>query len=170
VPDQQLIVLCGLAFAGKSTLARAIAGCTGAAVVSLDEINARRGLHGGDGVPDEEWSASHREALAEVERLVAAGTRRIVVDDTGCFRFLRDDWRRLAARLDSAFTLVVLDAPLEEIEKRMRANAAEPHRGGIRPGVFERHLAGFEWPGDDEPHVVVSSQADADAWLAEALP
>jgi predicted kinase len=170
VSGRLLIVLCGPAFSGKSTLARAIAGRSGAAVVCLDEINARRGLHGGEGVPDQQWAATHREALTEVERLVAAGTRHIVVDDTSCYRFLRDDYRAVAERLGYRFVLLVVDTPLELIRERIRANAATANRGGIRPEVFERHVASFEWPGDDEPHVVLRSEADVEAWLVDILP
>ncbi len=54
-----LTLVCGLAFAGKSTLAAAIAEHQGAVVVSLDEINARRGLHGGTGIAPEEWVRTH---------------------------------------------------------------------------------------------------------------
>jgi predicted kinase len=166
VPGRLLIVLCGLAFAGKSTLARAIARRTGASIVDLDEINARRGLRGCDGVPDHEWAASHREALGEVERLANVGTCHIVIDDTSCYRFLRDDYRAVAERLGYRFVLVVVDTPLELIRERIGANTPTANRGGIKPEVFERHLASFEWPGDDEPHIVLRSDAATNAWLA----
>jgi hypothetical protein len=159
------ILLCGVAFAGKSTLARAIARRTGAAIVSLDEINARRGLHGGEGVPEREWATSHHQALAEVERLATVGTRTIVVDDTSCYRFLRDDYRAVAERLGYRVALVVIDMPPELIRERIRTNAATANRGGIRPEVFERHRASFEWPAADEPHVLLRSNADAETWL-----
>ncbi|MGZ6097454.1 MAG: isopentenyl transferase family protein, partial [Myxococcaceae bacterium] len=51
-----LLLLCGPAFSGKSTLAGHLARHWSFEVVSLDAINARRGLRGGEGVPDEEWA------------------------------------------------------------------------------------------------------------------
>ncbi|GAA1579314.1 hypothetical protein GCM10009804_39840 [Kribbella hippodromi] len=90
-----LIVLCGRAFAGKSTVGRVLAGRLGARVVSLDEINERRGLWGGDGIPVAEWVRTHEVASAEVRGLLAEGVG-VIVDDTSSPRFLRDGWRALA--------------------------------------------------------------------------
>src|SRR4029079_3355962 len=92
-----LYLLCGLAFSGKSTLAAALSRLTGAVVVSLDEINASRGLYGGMGIPDEDWGRTHTEALSLVEAALRA-ERSVVVDDTNCFRFLRDNYRQIADR------------------------------------------------------------------------
>ena len=91
----RLVLLCGTSFSGKSTVARALAPSLSARIVSLDEINERRGLWGGDGIPVEEWVRTHEVASAEVRQLLAAGTS-VVVDDTSSPRSLRDGWRSLA--------------------------------------------------------------------------
>ena len=52
-PARGLYLLCGLAFSGKTTLTAALSRHLGAAVVSLDAINASRGLQGGMGIPVE---------------------------------------------------------------------------------------------------------------------
>jgi len=59
--------MCGLSFAGKSTFARLLAEELGAQVISLDLINAERGLYGGQGIPLEEWAATDRIAHERVE-------------------------------------------------------------------------------------------------------
>ena len=79
-------LLCGLAFAGKSTLAAAMARRLGVAVVSLDEINAARGLHGGTGIPVEEWAATHQRAFREIESALKSGS-------SSCRRRRRPDLR-----------------------------------------------------------------------------
>jgi hypothetical protein len=59
--------MCGLSFSGKTTLARKIVERLQCAYISLDDINAERGLWGGDGIPVEEWERTHalaRERLA----------------------------------------------------------------------------------------------------------
>ena len=93
-----LYLLCGMSFAGKSTLAAAIAEHAHATIVSLDDINEARGLAGGLGIPDHEWARSHRVALQRAAEELARG-HSVVIDDTNCFRFLRDDYRALAGRL-----------------------------------------------------------------------
>jgi len=108
-----LYLLCGLAFSGKSTLAAALAERLDAKVVSLDEINARRDLWGGDGVADDEWAATHRQALREVEDHMRRGTPCIVVDDTNCYRFLRDDHGELAGEHGYRVRILVLRPPLD---------------------------------------------------------
>jgi predicted kinase len=158
--------MCGLAFAGKSTVARALAASLGAAIVSLDEITRERGLaHGGSGLPAEAWAESHRLATARVAALMAGGGD-LVVDDTACFRFLRDDWRRLAAAHGYEAALVLVDTPAAEIQARRRANVTAGNREPIDDGVFAAHLASFEWPGADEPVVVLRSPDDLKAWVA----
>ncbi|WP_152364235.1 AAA family ATPase [Microlunatus speluncae] len=51
-----LVLLCGRSFSGKSTVAGYLAAELGGELVSLDDLNAERGLWGGDGIPIEEWS------------------------------------------------------------------------------------------------------------------
>jgi predicted kinase len=160
-----LLLLCGPAFSGKSTLAARLRDRWSFQVVSLDAINARRGLRGGEGIPDEEWARTAALARDEVRALLGSPGSRVVVDDTLCFRFLRDDFRQLAAEVARTSRLVVLGTSLEEVRRRIALNVRRPARAGISAGVLERHLARFEWPGDDEPHQVIADAAALDGWL-----
>ena len=47
--------MCGVAFSGKSTLARRIAGQLFIPLISLDAINHERGLRGGEGMSIAQW-------------------------------------------------------------------------------------------------------------------
>ena len=161
-----LLLLCGPAFSGKSTLATHLSRRWGFRVVSLDAINARRGLHGGQGIPDAEWARTVAVARDEVRTLLSAPAERVVVDDTLCFRFLRDDFARVATESGRDSVLLVLRTPEREIRRRIISNEGRPDRAGILPAVLERHLATFEWPQADEPHRVVDGPASVDAWLA----
>jgi len=60
-----LVLMCGTTFSGKSTFARALAAEIQGLIISLDEINERRGLWGGDGIPLEEWQRTHEIATTE---------------------------------------------------------------------------------------------------------
>lgn len=68
----RLLLLCGRSFSGKTTLARVLADALPAVVVSLDAINDERGLHGGDGIPVEEW-ARHPRHRSRARGRSAAG-------------------------------------------------------------------------------------------------
>lgn len=157
--ESRLVLLCGTSFSGKSTVARVLAPRLGARVVSLDEINERRGLWGGDGIPGEEWVRTHKIASTEVRELLASGTS-VVVDDTSSPRFLRDGWRSLAVEAGAGFTLVYVDADHATIRRRRADNRISLGRRDVADAVLEQHLADFEPPQEDEDAVRVESAED----------
>ncbi|MEW6369057.1 MAG: ATP-binding protein [Acidobacteriota bacterium] len=163
-----IYLLCGLAFAGKSTLARAIASRTGAVLVSLDAINERRGLHGGLGVPDAVWAEAHQTALRKAEDVVARGAP-VVVDDTNCFRFLRDDYRALASGFGVKCLVVYVDAPLSLALSRLRENEATLVRPRVTEAVLLELARRFEAPDADEPHLSFTPGTNEAAWVAANL-
>ena len=155
-----LYVMCGLAFSGKTTFVEALVRRTGCASVSLDEINAERGLPpGGEGVAPDQWECSSRIAFERLETLMGKGSD-VVLDDTCCFRFLRDRYRGLAERMGYRTIVIYMDTPVSEIRRRMAANEQTKLRPGFRPEVFEGHLAAFEAPGADEEVILVAPGDD----------
>lgn len=160
-----LYLMCGLAFSGKTTLAKAIVASTGARIVSLDEINTRRGLTGGLGIPEEEWARTHRQALAETEEALSRG-RSVVVDDTNCFRFLRDGYRKVAAQLGVPTRVVHLEVPLALALSRMRANEVEATRAPVREEVLRELARKLEPPAPDESVLRFPADADPEEWVA----
>jgi RimJ/RimL family protein N-acetyltransferase/predicted kinase len=162
----RLFILCGLAFAGKTTLRRELCARRGIACVSLDEINDERGAGcGGDGLPAATWARTLEIALERAGALMDAG-RDLLIDDTGCFRWLRDRWRALAAEHGHTPVVVFLDTPHEEIRARMERSAATGDRRGLRPDVLAAHVASFEPPGPDEEPVTLRDAAAIARWLA----
>ena len=164
--DGRLWLLCGLSFAGKSTLARAIADESGATIISLDAINEQRGVgFGGDGLSPSVWGGTLEIAL---ERLDAALARHedVIIDDTCCFRWLRDRYREVAERHACEVLLVHIEVPLAEIQRRRRQNDASNDRRAIRDEIFDQHLATFEWPDPDEGAVRFTPDDELAAWLA----
>jgi predicted kinase len=153
----KLVLMCGTSFSGKSTVARDLAPGLAATIVSLDEINERRGLWGGDGIPVEEWMRTHEVASAEVRELLTKSVS-VVVDDTSSPRFLRDGWRSLAAELAAEFVLVYLEVDHDTIRRRRAANQVDPSRRDV--AVLEQHLADFEPPQPDENAVRVQPGQD----------
>lgn len=166
--DPTLYLLCGLAFAGKSTLAARLTERTGAAIVSLDAINAERGLQGGLGIPVGEWVATHQEALRRLDALLGEG-RSAIVDDTCCFRRLRDSYRGLASRHAAASLVIHVDVPLGEAVRRLRANEASPERPPVTEAILRDLARDFEWPAADEPTLVYRPPETYDAWIDRAL-
>jgi predicted kinase len=161
--------MCGLAFSGKTTLAHAIVGFTGATYLSLDEINRERGLpFGGDGLPVEEWERTHHAAIDRVKHLMPDRAS-IVVDDTSNLRFLRERFRTVAAEHSYDLVLVYVETTFDEISRRMQENARQEQRRPIRPEVFAEHVRTFERPTEVESAVVYRAGQPVEDWLRAIL-
>ena len=161
--------MCGLPFSGKTTLARAISVSVGAEYISLDDINEERGLRGGDGVPGHEWE---KTSLIAVERLgtISSAGHDAVLDDTLCFRWLRDRYAETARRHAAQFVLVYVSIPLSVIYDAMARNEVTAQRAPIRADVFQDHLRSFEAPTADERALIFSRDTPIDEWLVRHVP
>jgi predicted kinase len=163
--SRELIAMCGLAFSGKSTIARRVAVAVDAELISYDAINAARGFDGGKAIADAEWEKTSMMAAGSARQALANG-RGVVVDDTFSHRFLRDRFRTVAQVVNVPFVLLFVDTPLDVIEARIAENARSKARGHIEPEVFAHHRERFQFPGKDEAPVRLSDAADLDRWLA----
>lgn len=148
-----LVLMCGLSFSGKSTLAAGLSVALDAELLSLDRINEERGLYGGQGIPVEEWAATNRIAHERARGLLAAG-RHVVVDDTGSPRFIRDEWRETASAAKAPFVLVWVQVSPELQRQRVWANRVDQVRPDVTDAVLAEHLASFEAPEDEESLIV----------------
>lgn len=158
--------MCGLAFSGKSTVARAIAQSIGAELISLDDINDERGLWGGHGIPVEEWQRTHEVARTRV-RSALAGERHVVLDDTSNHRLLRDAYRELALACDARFALVFVSTPCEDIRRRRAEASATGDRRPVDEAVFAEHAASFVKPEPDEAALVHRPDASLASLLTD---
>jgi hypothetical protein len=125
-----VVVMHGLAGAGKSTAARALVEATGAIRVASDVERKRlAGLPAtaasGSGVAADLYAAAGTERtyarLAEIARAIVESARVAVVDATFLARRQRDRFRALAASLRVPFVLVALDASEAELRTRIDA-------------------------------------------------
>lgn len=165
----RMLLLCGPAFAGKTTLARGLVEALDAHLVSLDAINEERGVgYGGDGLLAEVWQQTLEFALDRLADFMASG-RDVVIDDTSCYRWLRDAYREIARRRGYRDTVILLDTPVAEIERRRRANRLSGGRRDLRDEVFAQHMESFEYPEPDEPTVVFRPDHRPELWIADHL-
>ncbi len=159
-----LYLLCGVAFSGKTTLGEAIARHAGLRVVSTEEINEVRGLRGGEGIPYQEWEATHAIAVSWLGRLMGSGED-LLVDDTNCFRWIRDRFRWVAERHGYRPRVIFLDVPLEVLHQRRRANQLTGDRHRVVDPIFDSHAADFEPPSEDEDVITFDPDQDLGQWL-----
>lgn len=163
---KRLLILCGLPFSGKSTLCGRLRERYGFRIVSFDAINAERGLpFGGDGLPPETWARTLEIALERLDAALAAGES-AVVDDTTCFRWIRDRFRGVAAARGRDSLIVHLSPSDRELAARREEARRAGSRPPVRPEVWDALVREFEPPGPDEPAVTLATPAEVDGWLA----
>ena len=160
-----IVLLCGRSFSGKSTVAAELARHLRAGVVSLDAINAERGLQSGAGLPIPEWARTYELSQSRTLELLRSGST-VVVDDTSSPRWLRDGWRKLADQTHVPLVLVYLNTPVEVSLQRHAANRADQSRMDVDDEVLREHLESFEPPTPDEDPVEHSTTVGN---LAETL-
>lgn len=161
-----VVLLCGPSLAGKSTAAQHIAQATGAAIVSADAINATRGLpFGGEGLPESVWAETLRLQLEQLRQHIAAA-RSVVIDDTLCYRWLRDRFRAEAHAAGASAELLLLTPSEPQLLARHAQLAASYQRPVLSLPTLLQHLRSFEWPTPDERAVDISSSGSLEVWLA----
>lgn len=93
--------------------------------------------------------------------------RDVVVDDTNCFRFLRDNDRAAADRFGAASVVVYIDAPLDVALQRLQSNEQTQSRPAVAESVIRELAEKFEHPSIDKATLVFHSGEDPDRWVEE---
>jgi predicted kinase len=141
----RLVLLCGLPASGKTTLARELADAYGAVRLNLDEWEAALGV---DPFDDGFQTRLEGQFWELAQRLLVLGTS-VVLEWGFWARSERDEKREAARRLGVSVELRFLDAPYDELVKRVVARHAA---GGIAitESHMERYRGIFQPPTDDE--------------------
>lgn len=161
----RLYIMCGLPFAGKSTLARALAGREELMIIAIDDINTERGL-GVNAAPisPEAWNGTYAEAFRRLDAALAAGQS--VVFDAGSFtREQRDDLRGIAAQRCARARVLWVDVPPEVATARWQRNRETGERYDVRDEDFAQGLATFEPPTPDEDVLRYDQSLPVEVWL-----
>ena len=141
----RLVLLCGLPASGKTTLARELADAYGAVRLNPDEWESALDVD-----PFDEGFQTRLEGQFWVltQRLLTLGTS-VVLEWGFWARSERDEKREAARSLGVAVELRFLDAPYEELVRRVVARHAA---GGIdvTESHMERYQRDFQPPTDEE--------------------
>ena len=143
--QSRLVLLCGLPASGKTTLARELADAYGAVRLNPDEWESALDVD-----PFDEGFQARLEAefWELTQRLLVLGTS-VVLEWGFWARSERDEKREAARALGVAVELRFLDAPHEELVRRVVARHAA---GGIAitESHMERYRSVFQPPTDAE--------------------
>ena len=141
----RLVLLCGLPASGKTTLARELADAYGAVRLNPDEWELALDVYPFDGGFQARLEAAFWELA---QRLLALGTS-VVLEWGFWARSERDEKREAARALGIPVELRFLDAPYEELVRRV----VDRHAAGglaITESHMERYRGKFQPPTADE--------------------
>lgn len=154
----EVVLLCGVAGAGKTTYARTLER-SGYLRLSYDEEMWALG-HDSRTAPPEVLAAADEKVRARLREAVAAGTP-VVLDASLSTRAIRDEFRALVRAAGGTPRLVLVDAPAAVVDARMRERAARDDADALHldPAASRAYRDAFEFPADDEPHDRIRSSA-----------
>src|SRR5262245_60732292 len=163
-----LIIVCGLSFAGKTTLGNAIALHFGYTQVDVDDIKVR--LYGVEyaenNLGQNAWNRIYDEADKDISKHLEAGQS--VVDASRNFRRReRDRARGIAMSSGGRALLVYVDTPESVARQRLLANRHDPTRVDWGDASFDDVLTAMEPPALDEQPLVFHYRDDIDNWIQE---
>jgi predicted kinase len=164
-PRPVVVMTCGIAGSGKSTLSKAIvARHPGFARLSIDSIvYAKHGLYGTD-YPPEKLAEYQAEADAECKGalvdLLDQGDRDIVLDRALYSRKDRDYFKKLVEGKGGRWILVFFrpaskDVIWNRIQRRREAGVNADSAVELTPEILDQYWEGFENP-EGEGEVVVN--------------
>jgi predicted kinase len=155
---QKLIILCGEAFSGKSTLSKKLAKHYKAKLFGRDEIYfSLENLLALEETPEDEddflWKGMWPLVIQGVRNHLSLGNS-VVIDDN-CFLFKqREEIRNIAREKNIKNILIYLDTPKEALFKRKEENKISKQRHDVPSSWMAEDAYIFERPTKDEPHIV----------------
>lgn len=156
----RLYILCGLPFAGKTTLAHSLVQRHNLVLIGIDQTNTLLGvgLHGAP-ISLEEWERTYAEAYRKLGEALALG--QLVIFDAASFtRVQRDELRAIASKYGVPSFVVYVDVSVEEATRRWQQNRITQQRHDVRDENFALVIEHFEPPAADE-HVIHSDQLES---------
>ncbi|GAC1450782.1 MAG: hypothetical protein PVS3B1_25780 [Ktedonobacteraceae bacterium] len=167
---KKLFIICGISFAGKSTLGKKIAQQFGYAEVDVDDMKFQ--LYGPDTQDEdlrhEDWVRIYAETDHLIESYLQSG--RTVIDASRNFRKEeRRLARQIATRMGAEVVTIFVDTPEALARQRLLENRKKPARREVTDKDFEEILHVIEPPVADESPLVFHHSDQVDHWISQNI-
>ena len=160
----KLYIMCGLAFSGKSTLAKRIAEHTGREIIAFDKLWVEEDKVKPVPKNVDGWRQIRKLAQGKILKALKDG-KSVIYDDTNARREHREELRNLAKQAGAESIVVYLDTPLEIIRAREEANKDSQNRHEVEPHNFQKVLEDLEVPSGDEEVLIFTPKTDINDFL-----
>jgi predicted kinase len=161
-----LYIMCGLAFSGKSTLARKIVDYIPSDLVAFDKLWVEKDKERPVPKNADGWRYIRDLAQEKVLASLRAGNS-VVYDDNNPSKEHRDEFRKVAREAEAKAIIIYLDTPLDVIKAREETNKTLKDRHDVEPENFRKVLQDMEVPTADENVVMFKSEMDVNQFLEE---
>lgn len=160
----KLYIMCGLAFSGKSTLARQIAEYTKSQLVAFDKLWVEKDKEKPITKDAEGWKFIRYVAQDEILKKLHDGVS-VVYDDNNIKFEHREELREIAKQAGVDAMVIYLDTPIEIIRKREEQNKISLSRHEVEPANFQTVLEQLEVPSLAENVVLFKPETNVKVWL-----
>jgi predicted kinase len=161
--------MCGVAFSGKSTLAKKVAEYKKATLVSQDIIwfEKKKELNL-DLDSDEDWEKVIQMSKEKVRETLRRGES-VVFDDISLKYSDREVLRQLAKECGAQTVLVYLDTPKEMREERRLKNLETKERHDVPEHIIDWGVGELQAPQEDEHPLIFRPEDSMEDWLTTNL-
>ena len=156
--------MCGLAFSGKSTLARKISEHTGSKLVAFDKLWVEQDKEKPVPKGSEGWRYIRDLATTEILAILKSGTS-VVYDDNNPRKEHREELRSVAKNAGADAVVIYLDTSLDVIRAREEANRSSKDRHDVELENFEKVMQDLEVPTGDENALVFTPGMNIDNFV-----
>lgn len=161
---QHLYIMCGLAFSGKSTLAKKVAEFTGSKIIAFDKLWVEKDKEQPISKDAEGWRFIRKVAQDEITEALRDGNS-VVYDDNNVQFQHREELREIARKLGIKETVIYLKTPLEVIREREAMNRVTGQRHEVEPENFQTVLEQLQVPTSEESVIEFRPETNLDSWL-----
>jgi predicted kinase len=164
-----LYIICGLPFAGKTTVAKALEQRFGFLRIDLDQINGMFGVGlQGSAISPEEWDRTYAESYRQLGEALGVG-RSVVYDATNFTKAQRDYLQDIARIHDALAQIIYVAVSESEARQRWLRNRSTHERYDVRDEDFEKVVAYFEPPQQEERAISYHPLQSLDEWMDQTF-
>lgn len=162
-----LYILCGLPFAGKSTLAKELEKRLGFVYIDIDQINTKFGvgLHR-EPISPEAWERTYTEAYKQLGDALDS-EQSVIFEGANFTKELRDRLRAIADKRGVVSWVIYLDVSESEARQRLQYNRSKLQRYDVRDEDFELVATHFEPPAEEEQVIRYNQSQPLDEWIKQ---
>lgn len=164
--NSKLLILCGIPFSGKTTLAKALVSIKGYTRIDLDEVKFKMlgSQVTNDKINQSGWDRIYQDMYRQIKQALMDG--KTVVHDTGNFtKYERDLVKKIADDLGITSVTIYVDIPVREAKKRLLSNRTSNIRFDVSDADFESAVKEMEPPSLPENYIVFNWSDNIDSFV-----